>query len=339
MSRGIIAPVRRVPVRLPAAAVLALLLVAGCGSSKEDSSTKSVKVGYGYGYGSNHAADKIAFAALGRAGMKARIVELGGPSNAITGVDRGDLQLANLAMGQVLEAIAQGAKLKIVLPVNSFGEFALVTRPGITRASQLRGKTVLISTPHNQTTSFIERILKQAGVPVSSVKFPALLDSSSRIVALQHGKADAALLEQLDVERLGLTGKHYTVVGRITDVQPPGPSSVWIMSDRFIDDHPDETQTIVNALVDAYRSAYTAKGRAAILRESEASDLKGQPELAKRIYAWYRAHGYWPRGGVFGKQAYDRLVAYWLSHEGMAPPAPPYEKAWNTRFWSAALSR
>src|SRR5207249_4919894 len=125
-------------------------------------------------------------------------------------------------------------KIRVILTANTLTEFAIVARPGITSVQQLKGKLVLISRPQGATATFTRDLLRRGGVAPSSVRFGAIRDSSSRVIALAHGRADAALLEQLDIERLALGGKHYTVLGRLGDFQPPGPPAVWAVSASFL---------------------------------------------------------------------------------------------------------
>ena len=69
--------------------------------------------------------------------------------------------------------------------------------------------------------------------------------------------------------------------------------------------------------------------------------MKGDdPRLASLIYAWYKAHHYWPSTGpVYSKQAYDQLAAFWKAHGVIEGSVPPYSQVWDARFWRRAVSR
>ena len=162
--------------------------------------------------------------------------------------------------------------------------------------------------------------------------------SSDRIVALEHGRADAALLDELDIERLRLAGRPFTILGRIRDVEPSAPSTCWVFSEAFVKAHPEEVQHFVNAMTVGYREIYRPAGRRSFLRTVEAGALKGaDPRLAARMYAWYSANRYWPGAATYTQQRYEKLMAYWTKHGALEGAAPRYDQVWDTHFWRRAI--
>jgi ABC-type nitrate/sulfonate/bicarbonate transport system substrate-binding protein len=322
------------------ALLAAVLAVAGCGSSNAASNEMTtLKIGYGFGADANDGADPIGFGILAnRFGIHLKQVDFGSATDAIVALDRGDLQIANVGQSQAVPAIQAGAKIRLVLPSNALSEFALVARGGITTPGQLRGMTVLISSPQGSTASFVKQVISRGGVPLGSVRFPAIRDSSDRIVALEHGRADAALLDQLDIERLRLAGKPFTILGRIRDIEPVAPSTCWAISEAFIKAHPEEVQHFVNAMTIGYREIYAPAGRRSFLRTVEAGALKGaDPRLAERMYAWYNANRYWPGAELYTRQRYDKLMTYWTKRGAIDGTVPPYDQVWDTLYWERAL--
>jgi ABC-type nitrate/sulfonate/bicarbonate transport system substrate-binding protein len=325
--------------RLLAALVgaLAVLAIAGCGGSKS-AHVSSITVGYGYGFSVSSGPDKIGWGILkNKYGITAKLKDMPSPSAAITALDRGDIQLLNVSMMEIIPAVTAGANMRIVLPAKQYPDTIAVGRPGITSVKQLRGKAFLIDGPEGTEASFTRNLVKRAGLAVSDVSFPALDESPARLVALEKGRAAAATVDLAEYERLAIERKGYTLLGRVTDVQPAGPANIWAVQTSFLEKHRTDVQKIVDALMQGYADAYTPAGRAEFLREAAKGDLKGaDPRIAERVYADYTAHHYWVRGrDVYSRRAYNTLMAYWL-REGALKKGPAFSDLWDTSFWKKA---
>ncbi len=320
-------------------AALAVLVAAGCGGSKSAHLT-SITVGYGYGFSVSSGPDKIGWEILkSRYGIDAKLKNMPSPSAAITALDRGDIQLLNVSMMDIIPAVTAGAKARIVLPAKQYPDTVAVGRPGITTVKDLRGKSFLIDGPQGTEASFTRNLVKKSGLAVSDVSFPALDESPARLVALEKGRAAAATVDLAEYERLVIERKGYTLLGRVTDVQPAGPANIWAVQTGFLQKHRADIQKIVDALVQGYAEAYTPTGRAEFLREAAKGDLKGaDPRIAAKVYADYVAHDYWVRGhDVYSKREYDTLLAYWL-REGALTKGPAFSELWDTSFWKKAVA-
>jgi ABC-type nitrate/sulfonate/bicarbonate transport system substrate-binding protein len=319
--------------------VLASTTLTGCGGS-ESSSNPSIKIGYGYSFSVGAGPDEIGFDILKRKyGVTPKLEEMASPTTAITALDRGDIQVLNVGMSTILPAFNEGAEIRILLPAYTYSDLVAVGRPGITSAKQLRGKAFLISSTQSASAAFAYEVVKRAGLAKSDVSFPTLRDSTGRLLALKRGRVDATLLDTTDYQRLVLEGGGYTLLGRARDIQPPGPSNVWAVQKSFIDKHPDQVQKIVDALVQGYAQAYTPAGRARFLKEAEEGDLKGaDPRLARKIYAEYKANGYWVHGdSVFSEPAYKALMAVWLRYS-VIEKVPAFSDLWEVSFWKKAVA-
>jgi ABC-type nitrate/sulfonate/bicarbonate transport system substrate-binding protein len=320
--------------------LLAVSTLVGCGGS-ESSSLSSVTVGYGYGFSASSGPDKIGWDILKRKyGITAKLKDMPSPTAAITALDRGDIQLLNISVANLIPAVTAGAKLRIILPAKQYSDVVAVGRPGITRVEQLRGEVFLLDDLEGTEATLARSMVKKAGLAVSDVSFPAVGDSPARLVALERGRAAATVLDLAEYERLAIEHKGYTVLGRVTDIQPPGPANIWAVQTSFLDKHRADIQKIVDALTEGYERAYTPAGRKVFLEEAAKGDLKGaDPRIAERVYADYTAHDYWLHGSdVYREAAYNTLVAFWL-HQGTLDKAPAFSDLWDVSFWRKAAEK
>jgi ABC-type nitrate/sulfonate/bicarbonate transport system substrate-binding protein len=320
------------------AALVATALVAAASASAATTSGTTIKVAYGYSFDTNDGADPLGFAILQRAGITAKLQEMGSPDDAIIALAKGDVQLAKVSMEKAVPAIAAGAPIRLLLPADMLHDDLIVAAPGIKGVAALRGKTMLVSNIHGSTYAFAHALLVKAGIPDSAVTFAAVRDSEDRVVALQHGRADASVLDVVDWQRLLAAGGGYTVLGRVIDLEPRSPSSVWAVSTSFGNEHRAEVQTIVSALFQGYQRIYTPAGKKEFVQHAYDGPLKGaDPRIAGGAYAWYVKRSYWPRAGTsFTRAGYEQVTSWWKANGVISAPPPPFANVWDTSFWRRA---
>src|SRR5439155_22121592 len=193
------------------------VVIAGCGGGRHGGGTRrpALEVGYAFGYGAGDVADRIAFARLRRqSGIAIRIRELGGVANAVVALVRGDVQLATMPYSTAIRAADEGAHLRVVLGADMASDFVLVGRPGIDSVAALRGRRVGYDQPGLDGETLVHEALARAGVPTSDVKLSPLGESRARADALAAGKIDAAVLDEVDYERLRGRGENPGVLAR-----------------------------------------------------------------------------------------------------------------------------
>src|SRR5437763_3421939 len=182
-----------------------MAVLAGCGGGGHGSAPRrpALEVGYPFAFDTGDVADRIAFARLRRrTGIAIRIRELGGVGNTVVALVRGEVQLATVPYSTAIRAVDEGANLRVVLGANMASDFVLVARPGIDSVAALRGRRVGYDQPGLDGETLVREALTRADVPVSEVKLSPLGESRARADALAAGKLDAAVLEEVDYERL-----------------------------------------------------------------------------------------------------------------------------------------
>ena len=330
-------------VRLPVLALTAAAAVlTGCGSGTRQrtvAARPTIDVGYSFAYGAGDVADRIAFAGLRRKGITVHVRELGGVANAVVALVRGDVQLATMPYSTAIRAADEGAHLRVVLGQTMASDFVLVARSGIGSVGALRGRRVVFDEPGLDGETLVRVALARAGVPSSDVKLSPLAESSARAVELASGRTDAAVLDEPDYERLRRRGLALDVLARLSDFRPRSAQNVWVVSQRYEEGHRALVGRAVRGLLDGYAFAYTPAGRRAWIAVARRSVFRADPELAARIYAFYRSVRFWPlRDRPVTPAQHRRTVRFWLGADQLEGYVP-FSRVWDASFWRLAAAR
>lgn len=324
----------------PRLLVLALaattLAAAGCASSSNTGSRRpAIKVGYAFGYDAGDVGDRIAFERLRlRSGIDVRIRDLGGVANAVVALVRGDVQLATMPYSTAIRAAEEGAHLRVVLGANMASEFILVGRDEVDSVAELRGRRIAFDAPGLDGETLVREALAEGDVPSSEVKLSALNGSTSRATALASGRVDAAVLEQVDYERLLARGEALTVLARLSDFRPRSTQTVWVVSQKYERTHRALLGRVVDGLLAGYAFVYTPAGRRAWLALARRSVLEDEnPALAANVYAFYRRIRFWPlRDEPVTAEQHSRTVRFWIGAHQLEHFVP-FARVWDESFW------
>lgn len=126
---------------------------------------------------------------------------------AMKGLITGDVDFAS-SISSVVKAAAIGAPVKAVMNFFNGSFFYLVTKPGITKIEQLRGKIIAVSRYGSATDFDARATFRHFGLdPSKDVKILAVGGGPTRIAALISERVDAAILnniEKVPAERSGM---------------------------------------------------------------------------------------------------------------------------------------
>jgi NitT/TauT family transport system substrate-binding protein len=119
---------------------------------------------------------------------------MSGSTAGVTAVVAGKSQLYYGEATGAFQAVTQGQPLEIVATFRDYGLFYFMTGPGITSASQLKGKSIAISSVGDSTDLSTRNALATLGISVNDVTLLATGTSTAREAALLTGKVAATLL-------------------------------------------------------------------------------------------------------------------------------------------------
>lgn len=326
---------------MPRSAIVVLVvawcaLVVGCGADNEQ--PRTIMAGYAFGADVGDVGDVLAFRGLEDRGITVRSRDMGGTSEAIIGLTRGDVQLAQVTTAALQQAIAAGAPVKGVLGQNMVSEIVLVGGPGIETMDDLAGKTVSPSTPGGVGDTLITEALRAASMSRDDVNVVYIDESPTRAAAFAAGRIDAAALDYVDYELLRLRQPgSYTILDRAADRFPPVPALSWAVEAEWAEENAELLGDVVAGLVDGYEGVYTNEGREAWLAEARASFLGDEPdELAEAVYRFYRGLPLWPRASAAITEAHHAEATRWWLSTGQIEQPVTFEKSWLLDYWREA---
>jgi ABC-type nitrate/sulfonate/bicarbonate transport system substrate-binding protein len=319
-----------------AAALALAVTVTACGGDDQGKQGRSLKVGYAYGFDVGDTADRIAFDRLARdTDIQPSFEETGDGSKAIAALVRGDIDMAKVSFTDAINAIGQGADIRLILSANPHLDLVLAARPELHTLADLRGKRILLDRPGPSISAAELRIvLKQAGLEEGDYELGFLPDSQNRIPALASGRADAASLESVDLE----LARQDTQLNQLVDLgaRVPEPSNVFVVRGDFAKENSALLDETVRELLAGFETLYGPGGRDAWIKRARADYLADQPEgVAARIYEKQRRLGYWLRGGPLTEAQHRRALDFLVAN-GVVEKPVPFDEAWDVSFWRKA---
>jgi NitT/TauT family transport system substrate-binding protein len=128
-------------------------------------------------------------------GLDAEIVVVQGSGVASKAMIGGSLDIAPVATPTVISANLAGADLTILAHTMPSVIHALMVKPEIKRAEDLKGKKIAISSFGSLTDFLVRSIMKKKGLsPDRDVSFLQIGGDAERLAALNQGVADAAAI-------------------------------------------------------------------------------------------------------------------------------------------------
>lgn len=215
-------------------------------------------------------------------GSKALQALVGRSADVVSGAYEHTINMQ--AKGQFIEAfVLQGRAPQIVLAVST------KTMPDYKTIADLRGKKIGVTAPGSSTAMMASYVLAKAGLKTSDVSFVGVGASSGAISAMKSGQIDA--IANLDpvitmLQRDGLI-KVVSDTRTLKDTQAvyggPMPAAVLYTYTKFVEENPNTTQALANAMVHALRWLQTA-GPSEIVKTVPESYLLGDRALYLDAY-------------------------------------------------------
>jgi NitT/TauT family transport system substrate-binding protein len=155
-------------------------------------------------------------------GLDPEVSVVQGSGAAAKAMVAGHLDVAPIATPTAIEADLAGADLTILAHTLQSVTHALMARPEIRRADDLRGKRIAISSFGSLTDFLVRHILRQKGlIPERDVTLVQIGGDAERLAALSRGAIDAAALSFPSYARAQKAG--YSMVWDSSrEIQYPG---------------------------------------------------------------------------------------------------------------------
>lgn len=225
------------------AIIVAIIAIVAVGAFFLTSSSESVNIGY---LPSDHDAALFVADAQGQfasKGINTKLVQFNNGGDLMTAMASGDVDVGYVGITPVLASIEKGVPVKVISAAQTEGSGLVVSKDsGINSVNDLSGKS--IATPGEASIQYmlLQYYLEQNGMSlkdlkVSSMKVPSMND------ALKTNKIDGMITFEPYVSIAEKNGA--TVLAGSKDILPDHPCCVVVASDKFLDEHPNETNTIL----------------------------------------------------------------------------------------------
>ena len=185
-------------------------------------------------------------------GSKALQALIGGSADVVSGAYEHTINMQ--AKNQAIQSfVLQGRAPQIVLAVSN------KTMPGYKNIADLKGKKIGVTAPGSSTSMMAAYVLAKAGLKPTDVSFVGVGASSGALSAVRSGQVDAianldpviTMLERDNLIRIVADTR------TLKDTQAvyggPMPAAVLYTRSKFIEENPNTTQALANAMVHALR--------------------------------------------------------------------------------------
>lgn len=225
------------------AIIIAIIAIVAVGAFFLTNSGETVTIGY---LPSDHDAALFVADAQGQFasnGINTNLVQFNNGGDLMTAMASGDVDVGYVGITPVLASIQKGVPVKVISAAQTEGSGLVVSKnSGISSVSDLAGKS--IATPGEASIQYmlLQYYLEQNGMSlkdlkVSSMKVPSMND------ALKTNKIDGMITFEPYVTIAEKNGA--TVLAGSQDILPDHPCCVVVASDKFLEAHPNETNTIL----------------------------------------------------------------------------------------------
>jgi NitT/TauT family transport system substrate-binding protein len=160
----------------------------------------------------------------------------------------------------VVNAVLQGAKIKIIGGVTNLLPYTFVAVGGIRGAEQLKGKKIGISRFGSNTDYVVRLALNQFALPASDVQIIQVGGSQARLVAMNSGAIHATVLspeEAVIAQKMG-----YSVLLDFIDKGIEFPHVNFVARDDYLDSQAQTVRSFMRAYIEAVRFYKTNRNEA-----------------------------------------------------------------------------
>ena len=130
-------------------------------------------------------------------GLDASLVYMRGTVPTIAALANNDIEFVQSGAAPFINYAARGGDVTLLgCLANKVIDYVFIAHPSISRMEQLRGKTIAISRPGDQTYYYVRDILKRYGIGLKDVRLVQTGLQPERVAALRQGLAVASILNR-----------------------------------------------------------------------------------------------------------------------------------------------
>ena len=242
--------------------------------------------------------------------LTVELVRFDGGVGSLRASASGAIDLAGTSSEPVLDAIANGADVKIVYSYAPNVDVSFAVGPGIKSLADLKGKKMGVQEPGGFADVMTRLVLKKAGIDPKDVTF-VTTTTAGRVQALATGQTDTAVLHIDQVKTVQKQTPTISVLANMWEVLSDYQYAVYIVPTQTLKDDPNTPECIIRALVRANRAMYDPANRQKII-DLGAQQTKEDPaivadtfDLLVKAKAWPQNEGV-PQANIEGTIASEK---------------------------------
>ena len=196
--------------------------------------------------------------------LTVELIRFDGGVGSLRASASGAIDLAGTSSEPVIDAIANGADVKIVYSYAPNVDVTFAVGANVKTMADLKGKKLGVQEPGGFADVMTRIILKKAGIDAKDVTF-VTTTTAGRVQALATGTTDTAVLHIDQVRTVAKANPQIHVLANMWDVLTDYQYSVYIVPTQTLKDDPSTTECLIRALMRANRAMYDPANRQKII--------------------------------------------------------------------------
>src|SRR5438105_7079718 len=242
--------------------------------------------------------------------LTVELVRFDGGVGSLRASASGAIDLAGTSSEPVLDAIANGADVKIVYSYAPNVDVSFAVGPGIKTMADLKGKKIGVQEAGGFADVMSRIILKKAGIDAKDVQF-VTTTTAGRVAALATGQTDTAVLHIDQIKTVQKQNAQITVLANMWEVLTDYQYAVYIVPSQVLKDDPATPECIIRALMRANRAMYDSNNRTKIVdlgvqqTKEERDVIESTFDTLVKAKAWPQNEGV-PQANIEGTIASEK---------------------------------
>ena len=196
--------------------------------------------------------------------LTVELIRFDGGVGSLRASASGAIDLAGTSSEPVIDAIANGADVKIVYSYAPNVDVTFAVGPNVTTMADLKGKKMGVQEAGGFADVMTRIVLKKAGIDPKDVTF-VTTTTAGRVQALATGVTDTAVLHIDQVRTAAKANPQIHVLANMWDVLTDYQYAVYIVPTQTLKDDPSTTECLIRALMRANRAMYDPANRQKII--------------------------------------------------------------------------
>lgn len=196
--------------------------------------------------------------------LTVELVRFDGGVGSLRASASGAIDLAGTSSEPVIDAIANGADVKIVYSYAPNVDVTFAVGPNVKTMADLKGKKMGVQEAGGFADVMTRIVLKKAGIDPKDVTF-VTTTTAGRVQALATGVTDTAVLHIDQVRTAAKANPQIHVLANMWDVLTDYQYAVYIVPTQTLKDDPSTTECLIRALMRANRAMYDPANRQKII--------------------------------------------------------------------------